>query len=697
MSAISNRIGSIIHNPVIVITVALISMIPLVCAQVSVRNPTLGAALLETGAILLLAVQIAKANWSAGVFRRAFSFLSSEINLPVVLFLVVGAASLTSSPSLVMGAQELLRFAAGATIYFAIAHHARRSAALDAIAGTLLIACIAVPLIGFAQYRESGAGAGGPFGDHQLFGSFMLAILPVAAALAFETFTRANSAAPTPFSRPLVVTAATVFAAAGLLVSECRSAWAGAVVALATLAACWLLTGKRHDATRSGSARIAIAPALLVLSSVGFLFAIWPHATILDRAATVATPATYSAGGAESSSGTKCCSQRSVGGDSSWHGRKLAWAGAMRMIRQEPWTGNGLGSYPVLQSRYAGVGLDIGPLRIRPSLANQAHSLYLQMAAEIGIPGLLIFLAIPVTILGQALRQASLLNPGPRRSLMLGAAAGVIGCLVDALASPSWQMASVSPMLWVLLGIVAAAARPHGHREPATATRGAQNTGVRAGAAFASLGLCSLLPTAAMAADPAYMHICSCRVRPSMTLLDSQAAQSQTYQFLALFCDANGNVVDPREVDITNDPGTKFSFTTNAGNVGRLKGPNNSVYESQDIDENYQGMIKVTFTDGFGGKCSDTAQFAVKSGDVSTFDSTASGLAAAGGGLILGVFLAHHASTDSIDDDAGGGANAQVSGAPGIGFDSFGQALPADSPFRASGADGRAQDRTADP
>src|SRR5579872_5291928 len=188
------------------------------------------------------------------------------------------------------------------------------------------------------------------------------------------------------------------FAAAGLLVSECRSAWAGAVVALATLAACWLLTGKRHDATRSGSARIAIAPALLVLSSVGFLFAIWPHATILDRAATVATPATYSAGGAESSSGTKCCSQRSVGGDSSWHGRKLAWAGAMRMIRQEPWTGNGLGSYPVLQSRYAGVGLDIGPLRIRPSLANQAHSLYLQMAAEIGIPGLLIFLAIPVTI-----------------------------------------------------------------------------------------------------------------------------------------------------------------------------------------------------------------------------------------------------------------------------------------------------------
>lgn len=91
--------------------------------------------------------------------------------------------------------------------------------------------------------------------------------------------------------------------------------------------------------------------------------------------------------------------------------RLAHWQAASDMIRDHPWTGVGFSNYEPVYSQYA--------LMNWPNALGHAHNYYLNVTAELGIPGLLAYLLLWGVILHQtarALRRRS----GWERGLALG-------------------------------------------------------------------------------------------------------------------------------------------------------------------------------------------------------------------------------------------------------------------------------------
>lgn len=86
--------------------------------------------------------------------------------------------------------------------------------------------------------------------------------------------------------------------------------------------------------------------------------------------------------------------------------RFLPWSAALQVIRTHPWFGVGLGVYTfVVQQLVPQI----------PYIMHE-HSIFLGMAAEVGIPGALVFVAIPLTAVLWGAR-----HPTPYRSAVLAA------------------------------------------------------------------------------------------------------------------------------------------------------------------------------------------------------------------------------------------------------------------------------------
>jgi len=107
--------------------------------------------------------------------------------------------------------------------------------------------------------------------------------------------------------------------------------------------------------------------------------------------------------------------------------RQLFWTAGLRMVRQHPLGGVGLGNFKFVVSRYAGP--DGGPEGI-------AHSSYIEIAAEMGLPALLVFLALLYWTYRTLERERRLtLRSGPRlaHQAAVGMQAGLVGYAVSIL------------------------------------------------------------------------------------------------------------------------------------------------------------------------------------------------------------------------------------------------------------------------
>src|SRR5439155_26686376 len=92
-------------------------------------------------------------------------------------------------------------------------------------------------------------------------------------------------------------------------------------------------------------------------------------------------------------------------------------------------------------------------------LAEEAHNEYLQIAAEIGLVGLGLYLWILGAFFLYGIRGLRRRDEGFRKLVLMGCLAGVAGQAVDALSNPAWRFADVSFLLWLMMGLGVAVAR----------------------------------------------------------------------------------------------------------------------------------------------------------------------------------------------------------------------------------------------
>jgi hypothetical protein len=130
------------------------------------------------------------------------------------------------------------------------------------------------------------------------------------------------------------------------------------------------------------------------------------------------------------------------------NGRLPLWRAALRIYDTQPLHGTGAGTYQLYYFRYRG----------KSGYVTDAHSLYLQSLAELGIVGFVLILIVVLGILTGLARRIR----GPDRALYAALFAVTLAWAIHQALDWDWQMPAVTLGVFMLAGL--ALARPHDGR-----------------------------------------------------------------------------------------------------------------------------------------------------------------------------------------------------------------------------------------
>jgi O-antigen ligase len=570
--------GQAIHNRLIALVLAMLVIVPLIATPAEASWHGSAAFVYEGLALVLMVALLWRTRWNL-TRSSLIQFAKTGSHLPIALFGGYAALSMLIAGRNPYGEQALLCLAAGILLYYVVATQFRRSEQLAKLVDTLVFLTIGAALLGFSQYSAGHSpDAVGLFGDHQLFGSFLMILLPLVGVQAV------TEKKP---GRQMAAQIATVFGVTALLISQARSAWIGAVAGLVVLAILTLVAASR---TRSGlrGKHETVLPLVLIAVAAGFFLMLWPQtAHVFSRATSISKFTAVD----------------------TWLSRQHTWNGALKMIAARPVFGHGMGQYPVVQNHFTHEGIPLVATMRFSTLGEQAHNFYLQTAAELGIIGLLLFAGILITFWITGLYRVLHMDAGIRRSLLLGSLASTIAFAVDAFASPSWQLGQVSMFLWLSMGIGVCCLQKRTRAEEAEEVEPAMvPTRVsRPIAVFAALGAALLLPTAVVSADPGYGTPLNAFLRPKTATINDGATIQ--YSLFVNFKDAHGNI---NLVDVSSSSGTTFTYTVGGGVAPGAPGSgvNDRDYTGQP-GENDIVTVTGTYTQSGSGSVSDTGKLKV--------------------------------------------------------------------------------------
>jgi hypothetical protein len=203
------------------------------------------------------------------------------------------------------------------------------------------------------------------------------------------------------------------------------------------------------------------------------------------------------------------------------------WRVGMHAFENDPARGHGAGTYQVIWAQH----------RPDRSTVRNAHSLYVESLAEVGVIGTLLLAAALAALVVAAARQVR----GVNRSLYAAVLAVLVTWLVHAGVDWDWQMPAVTlPVLALASASIARAARRRPFHPPALPVRGV------ATAVAIVLGIVPVLLAVsqhhlAAAASAAARGDCRAAVRSAQAAADALPSRPEPYQQLAYCEQALGN------------------------------------------------------------------------------------------------------------------------------------------------------------
>ena len=149
--------------------------------------------------------------------------------------------------------------------------------------------------------------------------------------------------------------------------------------------------------------------------------------------------------------------------DTSTSYRLGIWRGAVHMLKDIFMSGIGVGSaaWNRIYSNYSLAGI---------TRADHSHNLFLQIAIDIGIPGLIVFLTLMILfarcafttirhISGSPTEENSSLTPYQHKMAIAGPLCGIFAVLIQGLTDYSWYNYRVYLMFWLVAGLIPALAK----------------------------------------------------------------------------------------------------------------------------------------------------------------------------------------------------------------------------------------------
>lgn len=129
-------------------------------------------------------------------------------------------------------------------------------------------------------------------------------------------------------------------------------------------------------------------------------------------------------------------------------GRAAVWRDALPLIQDYPFTGSGLGNTTMILSSYV--------FLLHVPFLSHTHNLYLQLAIEQGLPGLIAFLALVIFSLWATIAILGILDESaPRlRFYSLASVAAIVGLLVHGVVEAELYVQQFLPLMFLPFGVV---------------------------------------------------------------------------------------------------------------------------------------------------------------------------------------------------------------------------------------------------
>ena len=156
--------------------------------------------------------------------------------------------------------------------------------------------------------------------------------------------------------------------------------------------------------------------------------------------------------------------------DTTTQARGLWWLAADQMLWDKPLHGQGTGAYASLYYEFAPLMADISPYAVS-RLAEHPHNEFLRVAAELGLVGLCLYMAL-LTVPLIASYRAVKRQHFAFRAIGFALWAGMLGYIVQAALGKAIMLWDFALVYWMLLGVLASAASwPDGQKAPAREPR----------------------------------------------------------------------------------------------------------------------------------------------------------------------------------------------------------------------------------
>ena len=222
----------------------------------------------------------------------------------------------------------------------------------------------------------------------------------------------------------VLLIAATLMAAALLVLTQSRGGWIAALAGLFALLILWLLV------LPPGTARRRLRLAAVVWVVAGLAAVLWVGPGTL-RDLWLNPPA-----------------ESAVGPLITLNYRKELWPWAVTAVGDFPFTGLGLGAFRQVAFRLYPLALPTG------QDIGHAHNIFLQTALDVGLPGLVVYLALLLVAVAVGWRVAR--ADAGLRAVALGLMAGLFALHVFGLADALALGAKPGVVFWFALGLLAA-------------------------------------------------------------------------------------------------------------------------------------------------------------------------------------------------------------------------------------------------
>jgi len=372
------------------------------------------------------------------ISREELKFSPSPLNLPLLSFISIILLSMVWSNNFIVSLKELPLFLSGPLLYFIIVNNINKDKQINLFVNSLLIIGGLFGIYGIFQYNgiDLPYWAGnverqqvfGLFGNVNYFAEFLIIPLPIALSLFFVTKNK--------LGKSLLLIS--IFAmGTSLILTFTRGSYLAMGISSIFIFSLFLTIRGRMALQKNKKIIIlAIVAIIMVLT----LFII---PTPLNSEDTVIYKIK-----------SRIQISELIGGVASK--RRIAnWASTIMMIKDHPLLGSGIGTYKYNILSYQAEFFDRGENRtIYPyGFPDKAHNEYLQLWAELGIVGLIIFLWLMFTYFNYGIKYLKREKDKQKQGIIIGLMGTVAAVLVDAIFEFPLHLPTNVVLFWLIIGL----------------------------------------------------------------------------------------------------------------------------------------------------------------------------------------------------------------------------------------------------